>query len=61
MTGKQLRTWRKRMKMAGTEAAAALGVSKRTYIRWEATEDELPRYVGLACSAISLNLPEATG
>ena len=47
--------------MAGSEASMALGVSARTYIRWEASLEELPRYVGLACAAISMGIPEVRG
>lgn len=59
MTGKQLRTWRKRMRLKVYEAADRLGVSRATYTRWEADPTPLPKYVGLACSAISMNLPPA--
>lgn len=60
MTGKQLKAWRKRMRLKVYEAAAALDVSRATYTRWEAAPT-LPRHVGLACQAISLNLPPAEG
>lgn len=60
MTGAQFRTWRKRMKISITGAARLLGVSKATISRWD-TIDELPAYVGLACAAISMGIPEVRG
>lgn len=61
MTGKHLRAWRKRMKLTVKEAAEQLGVSPATFSRWAATDQVLPRYVGLACAAVSLNLPPSEG
>lgn len=61
MKGHQLRAWRKRMRLTIKEASELLGISTATYSRWEASREPLARYVGWACSAISLNIPEATG
>lgn len=61
MNGRQLRAWRTRMRLKVYEAAERMGVSRATYTRWEASADDLPRHVALACQAISLNLPEAEG
>jgi DNA-binding transcriptional regulator YiaG len=60
MTGKQFRAWRKRMRLTIKETAQQLGVSVATVSRWD-NEAHLPRMVGLACAAISLNIPEAEG
>jgi transcriptional regulator with XRE-family HTH domain len=48
------------MRLTIKETAQRLGVSDATVSRWD-NEAQLPRMVGLACTAISLNLPEAEG
>lgn len=61
MTGKQFRAWRKRMRLTVREVGEAFGVSRATVTRWEADADALPRYVGLTCAAVSLNLSPLEG
>ncbi len=57
MTGADLKDWRvAHMKLKGRDAAEKLGVSMPTYWRMESRKS-LPRWVGLACNAISLRLP----
>jgi transcriptional regulator with XRE-family HTH domain len=54
MTGKELREWRKAMKYASQKAAAdALGITERTYQRYEAGE-EVSRLLELATQALSM-------
>jgi transcriptional regulator with XRE-family HTH domain len=48
------------MRLTIKETAQQLGVSVATVSRWD-NEAHLPRMVGLACAAISLNIPEAEG
>lgn len=54
MTGQQLKAWRLAQGMKHqTEAAKALGVSYRTYQRWE-KQASVDRLVELACQAITM-------
>jgi transcriptional regulator with XRE-family HTH domain len=53
MTGAELKAWRERHKMSLREASEALGCSKTSLMKWEATGG-VPRYVALACTAISM-------
>jgi transcriptional regulator with XRE-family HTH domain len=50
--------WRKRMNLNQTEAAEAIGISRRSLHTYEKGEAEIPKYVGLACAAIALGIPE---
>lgn len=57
MTGAELRKWRtEHMKMKAKAVAYAFGISDDTYWRMERRE-KLPRWVGLACNAIALQIP----
>lgn len=57
MTGASLKAWRQRHKYNQTAAAQLLGCSRTSIKNWElAPERELPRYVALACAAISYGL-----
>lgn len=57
MNGETFKAWRKRHKFSQTAAAATLGCSRTSIKNWEsAPERELPRYVALACAAISYGL-----
>ena len=57
MTGESLKAWRKRHKLNQTAAAATLGCSRTSIKNWESAPGrELPRYVALACAAISYGL-----
>lgn len=61
MTGRDLKAWRLKGGLKAHEAAELMGVPRAVYMRWEATTDELPRYIALAASAISLRVPPAAG
>lgn len=50
-TGGELRRWREEMGWSQGEAASALGVGRRAYVRWEAW-GRLRRRVALACWAL---------
>lgn len=52
MTAPQLRKWRDRLGLSQARAAAALGVSLRTYKRWEQDGPQYPTLVRLACAAL---------
>lgn len=57
MTGASLIAWRIRHALNQTAAAKTLGCSRTSIKNWEsAPERELPRYVALACAAISYGL-----
>jgi predicted transcriptional regulator len=68
MTARDFAAWRKRMKYSYTEAAAALGLSRRTIIFYEkgekpvpgdpakVTDIVIPRAVALACAALAAGL-----
>ena len=55
MTPASLKAWREQLYGAGygtrskQTAAKALGLSQRTYDRYEAGEHRIPRYIELAC------------
>lgn len=61
MNGQQLKAWRKRMRLTIKEASAEFGVSTATFSRWEASKEELVRYVGRCAAAISMGIPEIDG
>ncbi len=48
--------WRKRLGMSQAAAAEKLGCGRRSLQRWEDGSQAIPRYIALACSAVSLNL-----
>ena len=68
MTPKQFAAWRKRMGYSYTDAADALGISRRQVIRYEKGEKPepgnpsgtvdvvIPRVLELACKAIEAGL-----
>lgn len=47
---RELRAWRERLGLSLIQAADALGVDRRTYIRWEERGPENPRLAALACA-----------
>jgi transcriptional regulator with XRE-family HTH domain len=56
MTAAQLRAFRKRFKWSQREAAQALGMSLRSYIRRENGEIPVSLTEELACAALALGL-----
>lgn len=44
------------MRLNKVEGAKALGISRNRLDRLEATEAELPRYIALACAAVTRGL-----
>lgn len=42
MTGEELRKLRQKLKLTPTSAAASIGVSSRTFQRWEASKKPIP-------------------
>lgn len=58
MTSADLRAWQAQMGHTYDSAAKALGVSRATYARY-LQSNEIPKYIGLACSALSANLTES--
>lgn len=57
MTSQDLRAWQTHMGHTYDSAAEALGVSRATYARYLQSSG-IPRYIGLACAALSANLTE---
>ena len=57
MTPAQFTEWRGRMGLSKTAAAEALGISRNMPQRYETGAAPIPRYVALACAAVSFNLP----
>jgi DNA-binding transcriptional regulator YiaG len=53
MQAADLIAWRKRMKLSAAAAARELGCSRTSLKSWESGATRIPRYIGLACSALS--------
>jgi DNA-binding XRE family transcriptional regulator len=53
MTKEQLFTWRDSMCLSKNRAAKLLGVARNTYAAYESGRHPIPRYIWLACGAIS--------
>lgn len=51
-----LTAWRERMGYNKREAAAAIGCSRHAWNCWESGASRVPRYVGLALSALALGM-----
>jgi transcriptional regulator with XRE-family HTH domain len=51
-----LKAWRERLGMTQQQAAVALGLERRTLIRYELGERSIPKAVALACAAIALGI-----
>ena len=60
MTPASFIAWRDRNGFNVVAASRALGCSRRAIQSWEAGKTRIPRYVALACAAISFNLPPMT-
>ena len=59
MTSDDLRAWQAKIGYTYNSAADALGVSRATYARYLQSSN-IPKYIGLACAALSENLNEFT-
>lgn len=57
MTGAELIAWRRRMGLNKTQAAKLLGSNRVTLANYEGGRAEVPRYIALACAALSFGLP----
>jgi len=53
MTPRQLTNWRKRLGLSQAAAAKLMGISLRTYTRYERGEWPVPKLVELACEALT--------
>lgn len=56
MTPEEFTAWRQRLGYTKTEAAAALGLSPNMPRYYERGDTEIPRYIALACAAVSYGL-----
>lgn len=52
MKSADLRAWRTRMRYSKAQAARELGIARRSLFTYESGDEELPRYIGLACAAL---------
>ena len=57
MTADEFREWRLRLGLNRTQAAEALGLGRNQPQRYEEGSVDIPRYIALACSAISHGIP----
>jgi len=57
MTAAQLKAWRLQHKLSQAAAAAKLGCSRRSIQQWESGDNEIPKYIAMALSAVLFNLP----
>lgn len=57
MTSDELRRWREALSLSQQAAAERLGCSRRALQNWEAGVQDVPAYIALAVSAVSMNLP----
>lgn len=53
MTARQLANWRQKMGISQAKAALLMGISLRSYTRYEAGEWPVPKLVELACKALA--------
>ena len=56
MTGTELKEWRKRLSLTQAGAAEAIGCGRRSIQQWEKGQYPIPRFIALACSAVSMNI-----
>lgn len=52
----ELAAWRKRMGYNTRQAPEELGCSRAAYLGWEAGRKPVPRYIGLACTALAIGV-----
>lgn len=57
MTASAFTAWLERMKFKNKEAAALLGCGINQITRYARGKAKIPRYIALACAAISYGLP----
>jgi len=53
----QLKKWRAQLRLSQDEAADKLGCSRRSLQHWESGKYAIPKYIAMAVSAVSMNLP----
>jgi DNA-binding transcriptional regulator YiaG len=53
-----LKAWRRSLGLSQEAAAEKLGCGRRSLQLWEAGTNAIPRYIGLACTAVTLGLTE---
>lgn len=56
MTPAEFTAWRQRLGLTKTEAATALGLSPNMPRVYERGDTSIPRYIALACAAVSYGL-----
>lgn len=56
MTPEQFMAWRERLGLNRKQAAEALDIGRNQPKRYEDGETPIPRYIALACAAISLGI-----
>lgn len=56
LSGATLLAWRERMGYSQRDACKALGCSRGAWARWEQDQQDVPRYIGLACAALALGM-----
>jgi transcriptional regulator with XRE-family HTH domain len=56
LAGATLAAWRERMGYSQRDACKALGCSRGAWTRWENSQHDVPKYIGLACSALALGM-----
>lgn len=57
MTPDAFRTWRHSLSMSKREAALALGLARNTIYAYETGRHRIPRYIMLACQALTAVTP----
>jgi transcriptional regulator with XRE-family HTH domain len=56
MTAQELARWRRMQGFSIRKAAETLGCSRIAFTRWERGEQQAPRYIALACTAIAMGV-----
>lgn len=56
VTGEMLTIWRERMGFSQRDACDALGCARGAWQNWEAGRRPVPRYIALACTALSVGM-----
>jgi DNA-binding XRE family transcriptional regulator len=54
----ELRAWRERLGMTQEQAAKALGITRRSFVRYEMGQREITKPLALACGAIEAGILE---
>jgi len=57
MDSGELLRFRARFRLSRRKCSVALGCSERSLFNWEKGDADIPKYISLACSAYSLDLP----